>query len=179
MLNNESNEPLPEARCKRNLRLIIVSLLALVLLAGVGLVYYFVDWQTARTIDVSSGDYQKVYQRFLEDIEADSLDAAYQSTTASFQRQTSRDTFEKRVRHYLAFKRKFAQSIEVGSSGPAGGNYRGPNRMSFTHVWEDKDKNRMQVSVSVVQDDSIFYRRPPPPRVGEFTVEDATRESER
>jgi hypothetical protein len=144
------------------------------MLAGVGLIYYWVDWQTVRQIDQNSVDYRKVYLSFMEDIETGRLDDAYQSTTASFQGQTSRTTFGERVRHYLDFKGKFAQAIEAGSSGPVGGNYRGPNRMSFTHVWEDKHKNRMQVSVSVVQEDSIFYHRPPPPKVGDFTVEEMT-----
>src|SRR5262245_27697084 len=172
MSNTKPQDPGPSAEPRSSLRLLVAGLAALLMLVGVGLVYYWADWQNARSHDASSGDYQKVYQRFLEDIEADRLDAAYQSTTTSFQRQTSRATFEERVRRYLAFKRKFSQVIEAGASGPAGGNYRGPNQMIFTHVFEDKDRNRLQASVTVAQKDSILYRRPPPPQVSEVTVEE-------
>jgi hypothetical protein len=147
------------------------GLVALLVLAGVGVIYYLVDWQISRQRDPNSGDYQKAYQEFLEDIEADRLDAAYHSTTASFQRQVSRGAFEETVRGYLAFKRKpDTQCIEAAASGPAGGDYHGPNRMTFTYTLEDKDKNRLQSSITVLQEDSILYRRPPPPRVAEFTV---------
>jgi len=158
----------------RRKRRLVIGLVALLLLAGVGLVYYWVDWKTARQgRPQSSGDYQKVQHAFLDDIEADRLDAAYRSTTASFQRQVSRAAFEERVRRYLAFKRKpGTQGIEGGVSGPTGGDYRGPNQMAFTGAWEDGEGSRLQMSVTVVQEDSILYRRPPPPRVGEFTVEE-------
>lgn len=171
MSNTERPDLYPEGAPKRGLRFLIGGLVALLILAGVGVIYYLVDWQVSRQGDPNSGDYQRAYQNFLDHIEADRLDAAYQSTTASFQRQVSRAAFEETARRYLAFKQKpDAQCIEAGTSGPAGGDYHGPNRMTFTCTFEDREKNRLQSSVSVLQEDSLLYRRPPPPRVDEFTV---------
>jgi hypothetical protein len=174
MSDTASRDPRPAAGPRRNRRLVIGGLVALFLLVGIGLVYYWVDWETARQgRPQSSSDYQKAHHAFLEDIEADRLDAAYRSTTASFQRQVSRAAFEERVHRFLAFKRKpGAQGIEGGASGPTGGDYRGPNQMTLTGTWEDGAGSRLQMSITVVQEDSILYRRPPPPRVGEFTVEE-------
>jgi hypothetical protein len=173
-MSNMPHHVLPsQAGSRRGHRLIIGSLVALLLLSA-GLVYCIVDWTTARRDrrDQTSGDYQKVQLAFLEDIEAERLDAAYQSTTASFQRQVSRTAFEERVQRYLAFKRKpGSQGVESGASGPTGGDYLGPNRMVFTATWEDREGNRLQTSITVVQEDSILARRAPPPRVGEFTVD--------
>jgi hypothetical protein len=44
--------------------------------------------------------------------------------------------------------------------------------MVFTSTLEDGAGKRLQISIRVLQADSIFYRRPPPPQVGEFTVEE-------
>jgi hypothetical protein len=174
MSNTAMDSPRHGAGPRRSRRLVIGGLVALLSLVVIGLVYYWVDWETARQGQPqSSGDYQKAHQAFWEDIEADRLDAAYRSTTASFQRQVSRAAFDERVRRYLAFKRKpGAQVIEAGASGPTGGDYRGPNQMTFTGTWEDGEGSRLQTLITVVQEDSILYRRPPPPRVGEFTVEE-------
>jgi hypothetical protein len=174
MSNTASHDPRPKAEPQRSRWLVIGGLIVLLLLVGLGLAYYWVDWETARQgWPQSSGDYQKAHRAFFEDIEADRLGAAYRSTTASFQRQVSRAAFEERVHRYLAFKQKpGAQGIEAGTSGPAGGDYRGPNQMTFTGTWEDGVGSRLQTSITVVQEDSILYRRPPPPRVGEFTVEE-------
>jgi hypothetical protein len=145
------------------------------LLPGTGLVYYWLDWEAARLDrrEQSSGIYQDAHHAFLEDIETGRLDAAYRSTTASFQRQVSRAAFEERARRYLAFTRKpGARGIEGGASGPTGGDYRGPNRMTLTGTWEDGLGSRLRTSIAVVHEDSILDRRPPPPRVEEFTVEE-------
>jgi hypothetical protein len=150
------------------------------LLGGVGLIYYWIDWETARLDrrDQSSGGYQDARRAFLEDIEAGRLDAAYRSTTASYQGQVSRAAFEERARRYLAFVRKpGVQGIEGGASGPTGGDYRGPNRMTFTGTWEDGVGGRLRMSVTVLREDSILHRRPPPPRVGGFTVEEVPRKA--
>jgi hypothetical protein len=156
MSNTARHDPYAEAGPRRSPRLVIGGLAALLLLVGVGLVYYWVDWQTARQRDQNSSDYQKAYQGFLDDIEADRLDAAYRSTAAYFQRQMSQAAFEEKVRRYLAFKRKpGTQVIEGGTSGPTGGDYRGPNRMIFTYTLEDKEGNQLQTSITVVQEDSL------------------------
>jgi hypothetical protein len=150
-------------------------IVALLLLVAVGLVYYWVDWKDARgdRRDQSSGDYLKTRKTFLEDIEAARLDAAYQSTTPSFQSRVSRGAFEERVGHYLAFQRKPGTQVVAGrASGPIAGDHRGPNRMALTDTLEDGEGNRLQMSITVMYEDSILYRRPPPMRVGEFTVEE-------
>jgi hypothetical protein len=175
MSNTATDGPRPAARPRRNRQLVIGGLLALFLLVGIGLVYYWIDWHNARQDrrDQSSGGYQNAHHAFLQDIEADRLDPAYRSTTASFQRRVSRAAFEERVHRYLAFTRRpGARGIEGGASGPTGGDYRGPNQMTFTGTWEDGVGSRLQMSITVVQEDSILHRRPPPPRVGEFTVEE-------
>jgi hypothetical protein len=49
------------------------------------------------------------------------------------------------------------------------------NQMSASNTWADAGGNELRVSVTVVQEeDSFFYRRPPPLRVGEFTVGEVT-----
>jgi hypothetical protein len=154
---------------------VIGVLISLPLLVAFGLVYYWIDWNAARADRryQSSGDYLKVYQAFLENIEADRLEAAYQMTTASFRGRVSQEAFNERARRYSAFKqRPNTRGIEGGASGPVGGDYRGQNQMVFTSTLEDGAGERLQNSIAVLQADSIFYRRPPPPQVGEFTVEE-------
>jgi hypothetical protein len=155
----------------------IGGLIALLLLVAVGLLYYWIDWSAARAErrDQSSADYLKAYQAFLENIDTDRLEAAYQWTTATFRRRVSQEAFNERARRYRAFKKRpDTQGIESGSSGPVGGDYRGPNQMVFTSTLEDGAGKQLQYSITVVQVDSIFYRRPPPPQVGEFTVQEVT-----
>jgi hypothetical protein len=175
MSNAAMDGPRPALRARRNRRLVIGGLLALLLLVGLGLVSYWVDWETARLDrrDQSSGHYQEARLAFLKDIEAGRLDAAYRSTTASFQRQMTRSAFDERVRRYLAFvRRPGARGIEGHASGPTGGDCRGPNKMTIAGTWEDGVGGRLRMSTTVVQEDSILYRRPPRPRVGDFTVEE-------
>ena len=178
MPNSVNDGARPDLRPRRRRRLGIAISVALFLLVAVGLVYYWVGWEAARQDrrDESSGGYSKARWVFLEDIEADRLDAAYESTTAAFQKRVSREAFEERVRRYLAFKeRPGAQHIGGPVSGPrAGGDPWDPNRMAVTDTWEDGEGNRLQMSITVVHEDSILYRRPPPLRVGEFAVEEGT-----
>jgi hypothetical protein len=68
--------------------------------------------------------------------------------------------------------------VAIGESditGPVGGDVQRTNQMSATNTWEDAGGHQLRVSVTVVQEaDSFLYRRPPPLRVGEFTVEGPT-----
>src|SRR5262245_6453396 len=130
MSNTATDGPRPAAGPRRNRRLLALGgLLALLLLAGIGVIYYWADWKAARQgRPQDSADYQQAHRAFLEDIEAVRLDAAYHSTTDSFQRRVSRAEFEERARRYLTFKRKpGTQGVEGGASGPTGGDYHGPN----------------------------------------------------
>jgi hypothetical protein len=146
---------------------IVGGLVALLLLAA-GLAYW-IDWKTARQgrHNERARDRLDAYGAFLKDIKTDRLDAAYQSTTASFQRRVSREAFEERARRYRAFAGK------VGARGiSAGGGGSGPDQETYTWTAKDGEGNQMLISTTVVQEDSILQRRPPPPRVAEFTVEE-------
>jgi hypothetical protein len=152
----------------RSGRLIAGGIVFLLLLASIGLVYYWVDWRNARADrgDQLAAEYLKTYQTFKEHLEANRLDEAYQLTTPSYQAVVNRDAFVKEMRRYLDFKQKGdAQGVSGHSSGPAGGDVQGPNRMVNTHTLEDRDGNRLSITVTVIQEDSFFSRRPPPPRI--------------
>jgi hypothetical protein len=180
MSNAENDDRRAAARTRLRRRLTIGGLLILLLLLAPAPVKYLIDWNMARLDrrDTESSDYLKAYQTFLEDLDADRLDAAYQSTTAAFQKRVSREQFEQTAQRYLAFKRKpDARGIESESSGPAGGDHRGPNRMVFTHTLEDQQGTRRQSSITVEQQDSLLKSRPPPPRVGEFKVSNVSPEA--
>ena len=163
MSNAENEGRQSAARTRLRRRLTIGGLLILLLLLAPAPVKYWIDWNMARVDrrDTESSDYLKAYQTFLEDLDADRLDAAYRSTTAAFQKRVSREQFEQTAQRYLAFNRKpDARGVESGSSGPAGGDHRGPNRMVFTHTLEDQEGTRRQSSITVEQQDSLLESRP-------------------
>jgi hypothetical protein len=160
---------------RRGRRWLTAALVALLLVAAGGLFYYWMKWADARADrpDERADGYLKARDAFLADIEAGRLDQAYQSTTASFRRRVTREEFDERVRGYLAFKQRPAdRGGSASSSGPAGGDVRGPNQMTLSETAEYADGTQTEVSVTVVFEDSFFDRRPPPPRIGDFTVED-------
>ena len=174
MSRTANDDPRPPLRTRLGLRLGIGAAAALLVLVMVGLVYYWVEWSDARgdRRDQYSRDYLAAQGTFLEAIDAERLDAAYQSTTPSYQGRVSRDEFAERARRYLAFKRKPGAGQQGGrASGPIGGDHTGPNRMAVGETWADTAGNRLQLSMAMVFEDSILYRRPPAPRVGEFAVE--------
>jgi len=175
MSNAARDGPRDEARPRRRRRLLFGSLAAVVLLLAIGLVWYWADWTGARADrrDQSSEDYLKARLTFLEHVNANRLDTAYQSTAASFQKRVSREVFAERARRYLDFKQKpGTRDVEGHASGPIGGDYRGPNQMTVTDTLEDSEGGGLRVSITVAHEDSILYRRPPPPRVAEFTVDE-------
>jgi hypothetical protein len=148
---------------------ILGALAALLLLAAVGLVYYWLDWREARREwrNRDSAEYLKAYGAFLADVRAGRLDEAYQATTSAFRKRVSRTAFEERVNRYLDFERRpDARGVQAGGGGS------GPNQETYTYTMEDGEGKRLQKSVTVKHEDSFFYRRPPPPRVSEFSVEE-------
>jgi hypothetical protein len=133
------------------------------------------EWKSAREnwqIPTSTVPYSKVVATFLEDIEAGRLDAAHGSTRDSFRKRVGREEFEARAGRYRAFMQRPGITLwESDITGPVGGDVQRTNQMSATNTWADARGNQMRVLVTVVQEaDSFFYRRPPPLRVGEFTV---------
>jgi hypothetical protein len=154
---------------------VVAALGALLVGAAAGLFSYWMAWTDARAdrADQRSDGYLKAHAAFLADIEAGRLDQAYQSTTPAFRRRVSREEFDERTRRYLAFKERPAdRGGGASSSGPAGGDVRGPNQMILSQTADHADGTRTEVSVTVVFEDSFFDRRPPPPQVGDFTVEE-------
>lgn len=173
MSNADADEP-DRRRGGRRVIVALIALVALVVGGAAGLIAYTVAWADARTdrADQQSDGYLKAHAAFVADIEAGRLDAAYQSTTPAFRHRVSREEFDERARRYLAFKeRPPERGGSASSSGPTGGDYRGPNQMTLSETAEHADGTQTEVSVTVVFEDSFFDRRPPPPRVGDFTVE--------
>jgi hypothetical protein len=167
MSNTGSEAPRPGTPPGRGRRLVIGGVIALLLAGAVGLGLYWYDWKSARTNwPAQTHDaYLKVQGAFMGDIEAGRLDSAYQSMTDSFRKRVSREAFGERAGRYRAFKQRAGvAAVEARSNGGA---------TAFT--LRDGDGNQLEVSVTVVQEeDSFLYRRPPPLRVGEFTVGEVT-----
>ena len=49
------------------------------------------------------------------------------------------------------------------------------NRWFSSSTLEDREGNRLEWSLTIVREDSIFHLRPPPPQVNEFTVTEVPR----
>ena len=160
-------------------RLVIGGVIALLVVGAVGLAIYWDNWRSAREnwqVPTRTEPYLKVHAAFLEDIEAGRTDVAYQATTDSFRKRVGRDEFEARAARYRAFKQRAGVTIkESDIRGPVGGDIPRTNQMSSTNTWADAGGEQLRDSVTVVQEaDSFFLRRPPPLRVGEFTVGEVT-----
>src|SRR5262249_52969939 len=54
-----------------------------------------------------------------------------------------------------------------GASGPTGGDYHGPNQMTFTGTWEDTVGARVGVSITVAEEESLPHRPPRAPGGGD------------
>lgn len=160
--------PPSQATSRRRRPLVVGVLVAVVLVAGLGLLYYWLDWKRAREEMRGQGpDYNTVYQAFENDLHAGNLDAAYESTTDSFRKRVSREEFERRVRRYLDFeKRPDVRGRQAGHSGGHGWE-------KSERVLEDAEGNRLRKTVSLTHEDGFLHRRPPPPRVDDFTAEEA------
>jgi hypothetical protein len=169
-----SNLDADEPGRRRSRWWVIPALIALVVGGTAGLIAYTVAWADARAdrADQQSDGYLKAHAAFVADVEAGRLEQAYQSTTPAFRRRVSREEFDERARRYRAFKeRPPERGGSASSSGPTGGDYRGPNQMILSETAEYADGSQTEVSITVVFEDSFFDRRPPPPRVGDFAVE--------
>ena len=172
------SETKTRARARMRRRLVLAGILAVPLLTAVALAPYWGDWMIARVNrrDGDASDFVKIYQQFLNDIEANRLDVAYRSTTAAFQSRVSQDEFELAARSYAAFKGKpDTRGIEAESSGPAGGSHRGVNRMVFKSTMEDNEGTRQRVSITIEQQDDLLGRQPAQPRISDFTLTDVPR----
>jgi hypothetical protein len=174
--NVKQSETKTRARTRMRRRLVIAGLLAVPLVTALALAPYWGDWMIARVNrpDGDASDFIKIYQQFLNDIEANRLDVAYRSTTADFQSRVSQQEFELAARRYAAFKGKpDTRGIEAESSGPAGGDHRGVNRMVFSSTMEDREGARRTLSITVEQQDPVLDREPAQPRVDNFEVTDS------
>jgi len=177
MSTSSSNGSSSSASRRRRL-LLIGGALLLILAVAIGIGLYMDRWLSARVNwqneMQTSVPYQKVYGAFLHDIDADQLDSAYDSTTDSFRRQTSRDGFKEAARRYRTFKQKpTVRGVEATARGPAGGDVGPTNEMVQTFTLEDDNGDRMTCSITIVQEkDSLLYRRPPSPRVDKLVVSD-------
>ncbi len=133
-----------------------------------GLQWYYNDWKDARDHwrrQPDEAKFGKVAGDFLAHLEADRPDAAYELTTPRFRNQTSREDFVGLVRRYPAF----SPEVHPLGSGSGGGSQH--HHRHFTVV--DQEGRHLQVSLFVRRgEDSIVRRRPPPPGVDEFNVEE-------
>ena len=147
--------------------------LALVIVLAAGLAYLIL-WNAARIEQPSDTlDYAGARQTFLDAIDAGRFDDAYRMTAEGYRERVGRVEFEDQARKYRDFKsRPGVRGVSGESTGPAGGDTRGPNTVAATDTIEDADGNRIRTTTRVVFRDSLFHRRPPPPLVEDFTVED-------
>src|SRR3954447_17398780 len=152
-----SNADTEEPR-RRGRLWVLVVLGALLLGTAAGLLSYWIAWTDARAdrADQQSDGYLKAHAAFVADIEAGRLEAAYQSTTPAFRRRVSREDFDERARRYLASKARPAErGGGASSSGPTGGDYRGPNQMILSETADHTDGTQTEVSITVVFEDSF------------------------
>jgi hypothetical protein len=170
MSNPADDEPRPR---RRWVRWLAYGGLALVVLWAAGLIYLY-NWKAARTdLPSDSHDYQGVRQAFLNEVNADRLDAAYQLTTEEFRNRVSLEVFEQRVRRYRAFQaRPDVRGVAGESSGPTGGDGSAVNEMVIAHTLEDPAGNQLTYTTRIRFQDSLFHLTPPPPQIDDFTIEE-------
>ena len=165
---DDTTDYYPSTNTRRRRRpLVLGVVVAVVLVAGLGLLYYWLDWKRAREVlRGQEPEYHKVHQAFMDHVEAGRVEDAYGLTTDSFRRRVSREEFDQRVRRYLDFEKR--PKVWGASAGHSGGH----GWEKFERVLEDADGNRLRKSVSLTHEDGFFHRRPPPPRVDDFTVDE-------
>ncbi len=130
--------------------------------------WYYNDWKDARAPGRLRADgprFEEVARDFFANLKAERLDAAYALTTPRLQSQLPRDDFVSLVRRYPAF----APGVQPRGGGSGGGSHL--HRRHFTVV--DEQGRHLHVSLIVRRgEDSIVRRRPPPPGVDEFKIEE-------
>lgn len=172
-MSNLNPDPRSAMRKTMRRRLLIAAIVTVPLLVAIVLLPYGIDWARERADHPAgnSSDFLKAYQTFLDDLDADRIDAAYRSTTIDFQRRVSPEQFAETSRRYLAFKRKpDARGIEAESRDSTGGDHTGPSRMVFIHTLEDQAGAQQRAEATLEQEDNILDRRARPPRIAEFKV---------
>jgi hypothetical protein len=143
------------------------------LLLAAGLIAYYVDWTNARDElrRTESSAPQMVHQDFLAAVDARRLDDAYGLTTAEYKGRVSRERFVELAERYIAYRNEPNRTAKGSGAGTSSG------LDSFTEYeyGVDAEGRYTKVTVRVGRGkDSIFYRRPPPLGVDDFTVEEGS-----
>jgi hypothetical protein len=156
-----------------------------VLTSVVGCGSYWYDWRQHRPPfqDYEPEQYCAAFRRFADDLKTGNLNHAYESTSVQFKHRLSPSQFEALTRNYPTLA-----DIEVFEAPGFMANLHGGKSNHQEFQWLDVDavglRNWMtavqrirgwdgraiEVWVWVVMDDSIFYRRPPPPKVEEIQI---------
>jgi hypothetical protein len=144
------------------------------LLLAAGVIAYYVDWTNARDeLRRTEGSTapQRVHQDFLAAVGGGRLDDAYGLTSAAYKARVSRGRFGELAERYIAYRNRPGRTAK-GSGGRASW---GPDSFTDYEYGIDAEGRYTKVMVKVVREkDSIFYRRPPPLGVGDFTVEEGS-----
>jgi tetratricopeptide (TPR) repeat protein len=131
--------------------------------------WYYYDWQTAweetRSAKVKRPEHEQLALHFLNYIQGNQLDDAYELTTPNFKQRMSRADFKALIRRFDGLKEGPQPGFSmVGLTGDWEPGYRG---------YEDADGKHIKYTLFVRRPDpSILQRRPPPAGVDEFSVEE-------
>jgi hypothetical protein len=155
-------------------------LLLIAILLPVGLacasIYYYVTWDLARQELERRNperDYDRIIDEFLEEVEHDQLDVAYERMTPTLRERLSREQFEDLVRQNHAL-RKIRQENQGAGAGAGSGSI-ASSYASRSYTAKNPDGSHMTVTIIVRRPpDSLLQRLPPLPGVDEFSVQQGT-----
>jgi hypothetical protein len=141
--------------------------LGIVLVCG-GLVYYVVQKMAPAINAVAQtiGDVQKskaAAEAFIDDIQSNRLDAAYDATTADFQSRMSRKEFEQLIRKHpelqdstIVRKQALRPNIETNHSGDNVADIPSFETVPYIGHFESADGESMELSVTVTKQRDAF-----------------------
>jgi hypothetical protein len=148
--------------------------LGIVLVCG-GLAYYVIQKMAPaiNTFAKTIGDVQKgkaAAEGFIEDVQSNRLDAAYDATTAGFQSRVSRKKFEELIRKHpelqdstVVRKQALRPNIETNHSGDNVADIPSFETVPYIGRFESADGESMELSVTVTKQGDAF-------KVDQFTV---------
>jgi len=109
-MDHDQENPVKPKR--RRFQFGLKSLFVLPVIVGLLLVLYiyWVDWKNHRSYNLDNENQEAVFWYFVEDLKANRLDHAYDSTSARFKKRTTRDHFDALIRSYSDL-RQLRQSL--------------------------------------------------------------------
>jgi hypothetical protein len=148
--------------------------LGIVLVCG-GLAYFVIQKMAPaiNTFAKTIGDVQKgkaAAETFVDDIQSNRVDAAYDSTTAGFQSRMSREEFEELIRKHpelqdpdIVRKQALRPNIETNHSGDNVADIPSFETVPYTCGFESTEGVTMELSLTVTKQGDAF-------KVDQFTV---------